>query len=458
MLPQNMVGATMRISSLASVLVLLSVGLTGPVAARSLSEAANPSELPPANYTGRQYVDSAGCVYVRAGFEGNVKWVPRVTRQRQVVCGQSPTFGNSARQSVVAAAAAPAPAPAPAAAAPQPRRVTAAAAPRPAAPRPQAVRRVAAAPRLPSNPVGLVIIGENQSALAPVTPQVPTAKPRTVAKAGSTVRAGGGCGNSAFRNPGARCGPQAQDPSSGVRVISGSTRLQAAAPQGGAISIRSASGNTRIVPVSPAIPQGFRPAWDDGRLNPYRGLPQSAAHSVVSGAPRFQRDLPASTAGYDLAWTKRAPHLLFDRRTGIVVGDKFPQLTYPNVTLEAAAPAPAQPVRSATARVSTRTVPTQPATARLVPQPKQVVAAPRAPQAALAHRHIQVATFANPSDARSAAQRLANAGLPTRIGSYTRSGEKRQVIVLGPFASQASLNGALGTARQYGFTSAFSRK
>lgn len=62
------------------------ITLGGAAGAKTLKADNGPAERPPASFTGKQYVDSKGCVYIRAGFGERITWVPRVNRQRQVFC------------------------------------------------------------------------------------------------------------------------------------------------------------------------------------------------------------------------------------------------------------------------------------------------------------------------------------------------------------------------------------
>ncbi|MFP7672633.1 hypothetical protein ACG74X_04655 [Marivita sp. S0852] len=74
-----------------AVLAAASFAVTG-ASAQNLRSVGPPEEFPPASYAGTQYVDSRGCVYVRAGVDGAVNWVPRVSRDRQLICGQTPSL------------------------------------------------------------------------------------------------------------------------------------------------------------------------------------------------------------------------------------------------------------------------------------------------------------------------------------------------------------------------------
>lgn len=90
-----------RLTALA---VLAVTALSGVASAQNISRVGPPAEMPPAGFQGSQFVDSRGCVYVRAGVDGTTNWVPRVSRDRQPICGQTPTFE---RRTIAVAEAAP---------------------------------------------------------------------------------------------------------------------------------------------------------------------------------------------------------------------------------------------------------------------------------------------------------------------------------------------------------------
>ena len=66
-----------------------------------------PAELPSVEYQGQSYVDSKGCIFLKAGYGGEASWVPRVGQDRKPICGQTPT-NAVAKVSDAAATAVPA--------------------------------------------------------------------------------------------------------------------------------------------------------------------------------------------------------------------------------------------------------------------------------------------------------------------------------------------------------------
>ncbi|MDQ2094756.1 SPOR domain-containing protein [Rhodalgimonas zhirmunskyi] len=136
-------------------LIMASSGIMS-VQAKSLKLAEIPAEFPPASFKGKQYVDSRGCVYIRAGIDGMVNWVPRVNRDRNVLCGYQPTFAKAPTPTPDASRTASAPVIAPA----------------------ETATRPAAKPKVVAKPVAKP---QQVAKAAPKTVAKP--KPKTVAKA-----------------------------------------------------------------------------------------------------------------------------------------------------------------------------------------------------------------------------------------------------------------------------------
>ncbi|WP_114965794.1 SPOR domain-containing protein [Alkalilacustris brevis] len=327
-----------------------------------------PAELPPSSFTGVQYVDSTGCAFIRAGFGGQLNWVPRFDKDRNPICGLVPTVQMAGAPDervapvpdeapATTAAADPVPAPAPAAPARQPT-PRAAAAPAPAleAPAPAPAK---AAP---------LHVAEGAVDHCPNYDPVGREQSRT----GATP---------------VRCGPQAEHPVDGQPSV------------GPGSPLRVSQG------VAPRpIPEGYRPAWNDDRLNPHRG-PRTAA-----GDAQMRR-----------VWTDTVPAQLVEN------------------------PAATRPY---TASVSTRS-------------PSATVPVPEAPvrtEASVPGSYVQVGSFGVPDNARGTAERFKAMGLPVATRQMRAGGQTLQVVSIGPLAAQGDLNSALQAARQAGFADAFIRR
>lgn len=210
----------------------LILGLFAPAAQAQVE---GPAEQPPATFTGNQYVDSRGCVFIRAGVGGEVSWVARVTRTRAPVCGYKPTIATD-----VAAAPAPVAEPVAEPVAPPP-------ATRPVA-RPEDGPRdttVVAAAEAPRPQARASAAPANVRAKAPVRRKAQRSRTRTVARPVVVAPR--------------RVGPPA-----------GTLLRRTEIPQGVRVMPKHVYENSRTSRVMAPTPKGYRPAFSDDRLNPRR--------------------------------------------------------------------------------------------------------------------------------------------------------------------------------------------
>ena len=477
--------------------------------AQSGSNVQVPNEFPPASYSGRQYVDSKGCVYIRAGIDGQTTWVPRVTRNRKVICGFQPSLATAqaapAQTQTRNAATAPAPRqitiPEPAqtqATAPRTTTTTTASRPAPASP-PKVVRRTVKtapavtvtrpAPQQQASSLNPTRMTRQASGAKTVrvrreAPRVPQGQPacqgasaissqylrakpgRTVrcgpqAEAHSTVLSGGGGSGPAMRTVRSAPAPVIRQ-NAAPRVAS----LRQSAPR------RAITSQTRVAPkhvyskqvnsgTNITVPHGYQPIWEDDRLNPER------AHQTFAGM-----------AQSDVVWTKTVPRRLVDRSTGREVTYRYPGLQYPytsfdqqraaGVNISTRGVVMQEPIRVTRGRDGQVRQPTQKPmrqTAQRATQQVQPTApvvstrsTPKAAAKAASHGYVQVGIFGDAAQGKRAARMLAQRGLPAKTGTLNRNGKAYTLVVAGPYSTQSALNAALSKARAAGYGGAKLRK
>lgn len=466
----------MNLSRAISVVVIgASLGLGAAVHAQSLKNVATPSEFPPTSYKSKQYVDSKGCVYIRAGVDGNVSWIPRMTRDRKVICGYKPTNPNAAPTTASAQkldnsvvfiepAAAPtvsafdsvvkpktsssavaATKPKPAASPKATTTVATAAAPdaAPATPKPKSSSTnfwnwgtTTSAPASAKTAATTSTPAASNTAAATTTATATTVAPtkttstrrtldQTPRQSGSEATCRDGVKSKYKR----RCGPQSAlpytpgtgNPTAPAPVINiNRSGASLSAPAVGTIVKEGeVASNVRVVP---------KHVYDNRRLalketpvpNGYRRVFDDGRLNPYRAEQTF-----AGKAAMDAIWTQKVPRMLrHEMQDGVVVSTKS------TTNALTTSPAPVVSTKSPSAEKSIRLS---------------------------GQSYVQVATFQDKTAAQGVAKRIKSLGMPAKIGKYSRDGATYRIVLAGPFASPKDADRAAAQARNAGYSGAFVR-
>lgn len=417
--------------------------------AQTLGRISGPAELPPAGFKGQMFVDSRGCIFLRAGYGGTTNWVARVSRDRKPLCGYPSTMATLGKplpavmdEPQVKTAAAPTPAPAPSVALRAPMNTVASLTTAPtirmmAAPTPNTVARTYAAAPVVMQPQAVpaqVLVAQAPLRRAPVVVQQRQAGPAagqigcfTSAPVPRVMNlAGGGQAVMCTRGDGTLDGMRAPiynkvAMGEGNRVGAGLYNTPGSVASRGVISANQLGISDIATVVHPpaqvapiVVPKGYKLAWSDDRLNPNRA-----------------RGSALGQAQQDQVWTRDVPATL--------VADQPVQNTRRVVVSSQSVQA--LPVQKRRVTASTMTAPR----------------APVAKQPAAGTFYIQVGTFGVASNAEGTKARLRAAGMPVGFSHISKGGKALQIVFAGPFGDSGAAQSALGAVRGAGFGDAFIR-
>lgn len=432
-------------------------------AAPAFADLKGPAELPPASYQGQQYVDSRGCVFLRAGYGGQVTWVPRVSRDRKQLCGYPKSGGTVEVAEAAPPAAAPAPVPAPVAAPVVMAPVAAAAKPAPA---PEAVRPVTPTERAATAEVsGVPAVPGGQTGYRLACPaETPMAERFEIRGGGSKVMCTKGDGSLDGANfPVLVAGSTAGYPTGYDAWVAAGAGPKASA--GGAVSapkgdaVVAATKSAKLPDPNP--PAGYKTAWKDDRLNPNRG--KQTVAGVLAQDQIWTRTTPMVLRE---DWGKpKAPLTIVVRRAdgseirhdGVVLstkGDGQRVVQLDNGKVMTLPPAVVKSTKSdPKAGVAPAAKAAPVAVAKATPKAAAKAPAKDAPAVAAGTRlFVQVGSFGVAANADRAAGRLKGLGLKVARGKA--KGGSLQVVFAGPYGSAAEAKAALSAARGAGFSDA----
>lgn len=474
----------MRAHKTAPAIALVAVLIANTGYAQTLKRDDGPAELPPASYTAGQYVDSEGCVYIRAGYAGNVEWIPRVSRERKVLCGFTPTFAASAPTPARNAEAAPQepvqitipeesePASAPVAIArPDPMTVVPAGA--------CGSRALVSARYTDSGAVAVTCGAEIATPTAAPAPEAapapaPVETPRVAAIDAVPADACGGRdilsarynadGQLAVRCaapvvaavpvPTPSAAPIPKPAATGAPACEGLSELSAQyVNSGDKYPVRCGPQEEGTFPGQPALPPQSSVIAPVTPVQPtVAPRPKALALTVRPAAPAPEpRRVLDPPPGYTAAWED--DRLNPNRGKGTAAGEATMNLvwtqTVPRRLILPDAPqysvavsSKSQPAAKPKVHVSTKAVPV----------PAQVKQKP----AATGARYVQVGLFGDPANARATVARMQALGLPVRQGTVQSKGRTLQTIMVGPVAADTAPR-VLANIRKAGYGDAYLR-
>lgn len=153
-------------------------------------------------------------------------------------------------------------------------------------------------------------------------------------------------------------------------------------------------------------------------------------------------------------WDGVNPHPAPDNNVYMLPAPYAPRWPQPYLQGASAAPAPAP---APAARVSTMGS-TVALDARAVHRTRAQASAVAGTAGRMSNgQYVQIGTYAQDANARAAISRLQARGLPVGTSQASSGGRQLQVVLAGPFGSQAELNAALNAARALGYSDAYIR-
>ncbi|WP_112311077.1 SPOR domain-containing protein [Pseudogemmobacter bohemicus] len=398
-------------------------------AATAYADLRGPAEMPPAGFKGQQYVDSRGCVFLRAGYGGRETWVPRISHDRKQLCGYAPSG-----RAVVTAEAAPTvadPALAAKAAAGSTPKTTGTKIPsintKPGAPLPLPAPMQSAFDAAGSAPVAAA--PKKTAAAAAVTSSdgYRLTCPATAPVAQKFRVEGGGTRTLCTKGDGTL------DGASFPRLQTGGsdswTGTATAVATGKSVTVTTRKGGSTAIPTPPP---GYKLAWEDDRLNPRRGL-----------------QTQQGVADQDRLWTRTTPAELHEGGSREVMvrvrrSDGSTSME-PGILVTAADGSQSVKLRS-----DSGVSKSSKSTAKAVEAAPVIAAESKAGDNKAAGRlFVQVGTFGVAANAEGTAGRLQGLGLP--VSRSTLKGGALQVVYAGPFASVGEAQAALSKVRSAGF-------